>query len=108
MRGGNSPPPKFKEENLFSEGDSRPSNRPTYKTKEEADNWGWGEPEDKISDLFAQINNRSFDPERRRRRYIGMIWTHTIEQWKCRHQSPTVRMEKKILTFKKRKSKGHP
>jgi hypothetical protein len=40
MRGGNSPPPKLNEENLFSEGDSRPSNRPTYKTKEEANNWG--------------------------------------------------------------------
>ncbi len=68
MRGGNSPPPKFKEDNLFSDGDSRPIKRQIYKTKEEADNWGWGEPEEKISDLFAQINNCSFDPEARQRR----------------------------------------
>jgi hypothetical protein len=67
MRGGNSPPPKFKEENLFSEADSRPSKKPAYKTKEEADNCGWGDKEEKISDIFEQINNGSFDPENRRR-----------------------------------------
>ncbi len=68
MRDGSSPPPKFKEENLFSDGDSRPITRRTYRTKEEADNWGWGEKEEKISDMFEQINNGSFYPERRQRR----------------------------------------
>ncbi len=68
IQGGYSPPPKLKEENLFSERDFRPSKRATYKTKEEAYNWGWGEPEDKISDVFEKINNGSFNPEARQRR----------------------------------------
>ena len=74
MRGGNSPPPKLKEENLFSEGDSRPITRHVYRTKEEEDNWGWGKNEEKISDMFEQINNGSFNP-RGSREEAEKSWT---------------------------------
>jgi hypothetical protein len=38
MEGGRSLPPKLKEENLFSEEDSRRPDKPIYQTKEEKNN----------------------------------------------------------------------
>jgi hypothetical protein len=58
---------------LFSEGDNRSKSRPVYEAKEEANNWGWGEQSsttenDTVSELFAQINNGTFDPTKRKRK----------------------------------------
>jgi hypothetical protein len=66
MEGGKSPPPKRAEENLFSEGDSRPRPRPTYTVKESRNNWGWDEDgedtkEETISDIFEEISQGHFN-----------------------------------------------
>jgi hypothetical protein len=58
MEGGRSPPPKIREENMFTDGDSRPSSKPVYQTNAEKNNWGWGndekeEPEETLSSLFV-------------------------------------------------------
>jgi hypothetical protein len=74
MDGGRSPPPKLREENLFTDGDSRPSLKPVYKTKEEKNNWGWGngekeEQEETLSSLFDEVNAGTFDAEKKRKRF---------------------------------------
>jgi hypothetical protein len=74
MKGGRSPPPKLREENLFTDGDSRPSLKPVYKTKEEKNNWGWGpdekeEQEETLSSLFDEVNAGTFDAEKKRKRF---------------------------------------
>ncbi len=63
MEGGRSPPPKLAEENLFSEGDSRPRSRPTYEVKESRNKWGWDDnventKEETISDIFEEISHQ--------------------------------------------------
>ncbi len=76
---GGSPPPKLKEENLFSEGDSRPrKKRPVYMSKEETDNWGWGNEdadnkEETLSDMVEGMNERSFDVEKKRKRFKNKV-----------------------------------
>ena len=65
MEGGKSPPPKLREDNLFTDGDSRPSSKTTYQTKEEKNNWGFGndekeEPEETLSSLFDEVNAGTF------------------------------------------------
>jgi hypothetical protein len=74
MEGGRSPPPKIREENLFTDGDSRPSFKPVYKTKEEKNNWGWNndekeEPEETLSSLFDEVNAGTFVAEKKRKRF---------------------------------------
>ncbi len=78
MKGGNSPPPKLGEDNIFSEGDSRTQCRPIYKTKEEANNWGWGETnsvaeETTLSDIFEEISEGGFDPNIKRKRFENTV-----------------------------------
>jgi hypothetical protein len=72
MQGGRSPPPKLKEENIFSEGDSRRSTRPAYQVKESKDIWGWGddtqdEKEESMSSIFGKISDGTFDPTKKRK-----------------------------------------
>jgi hypothetical protein len=74
MEGGRSPPPKIREENLFTDGDSRTSSKPVYQTKEEKNNWGWGndekeEPEETLSSLFDEVNVGTFVAEKKRKRF---------------------------------------
>ena len=74
MEGGRSPPPKLKEENLFTDGDSRQPFKPVYKTKEEKNNWGWSmdekeEPEETLSSLFDEVNAGTFDAGKKRKRF---------------------------------------
>jgi hypothetical protein len=74
MEGGRSPPPKIREDNLFTDGDSRPSSKPSYQTKEEKNNWGWGndekdEPEETLSSLFDEVNAGKFVAKKKRKRF---------------------------------------
>jgi hypothetical protein len=74
MEGGRSSPPKIREENLFTDGDTRPSSKPVYQTKEEKSNWGWGndekeEKEETLSSLFDEVNAGTFDAEKKRKRF---------------------------------------
>ncbi len=67
MEGGRSPPPKLREENLFSEGDSRVRSRPAYELDESKNNWGWGDVSDDnsektMSSIFGEISEGVFDP----------------------------------------------
>ena len=72
MEGGRSPPPKLKEENIFSEGDSRRSSRPAYQVQESKDNWGWGDDtqdikKESMSSIFGKISEGTFDPNNKRK-----------------------------------------
>jgi hypothetical protein len=72
MEGGRSPPPKLKEENIFSEGDSRASSRPAYQVEESKNNWGWGDESDEdkektLSSIFGEISQGVFDPTKNKK-----------------------------------------
>ncbi len=82
---GKSPPPKLQEENLFSEGDSRPSRRSTYQTEEMKNNWGWGEDDvfkksETLSDMFDGLNRGVYKPMLKRKRIQEEEgWTRYVE-----------------------------
>ncbi len=74
MEGGRSPPPKLREENIFSEGDSRASSRPAYQVKESKNNWGRDDEsnddkEESLSSMFGEISQGVFDPTKKRKRF---------------------------------------
>ena len=73
MARGGSPPPKFEEENLFSEGNSRKRVKPFYRPKEDITD----KVEDRGRDSVDQFIRGKFDAKMRKKKNKGLEGSHS-------------------------------